>query len=275
VLLRLGVLSVPWDQHETAWRDRWAKVIEPIMKKIPRGSGPALSTIPQVALAKSAARKAADDLKRLLRESKLLEGLLPNSPTDYPRLVDPYDDREDLAARVRSYLHANCSQCHVVAGGGNSQINLDFATDLAGTKLIDVLPQHKNFAPPGTPLIKPGDPDHSILYQRATRRGTGQMPPLATSLVDRRAAKLLRQWISGLPEQTSERSSDPPLKSGQPMPCGTHLEPIPKPGGRGSRRAVRPRKLSTTFGFWDRLYDDRPCDGSSYGEPQEEYKTTC
>ena len=47
-------------------------------------------------------------------------------------------------------------------------------------------------------LIAPGDPDRSILFQRVARRGPGQMPPLATSEVDRQAAELLREWIRQL-----------------------------------------------------------------------------
>jgi uncharacterized repeat protein (TIGR03806 family) len=145
-----------------------------------------------------------NQLKVLQQLSVFTDDTLPENPRDHSRLVDPYDDREDLAARARSYLHANCSQCHVVAGGGNSQINLDFTTELAGTKLIDTLPQHRNFSTLGNPLVKPGDPEKSILYERVTRRGKGQMPPLATSLVDRRGTKLLSDWISSLSVRVDE-----------------------------------------------------------------------
>ena len=44
-------------------------------------------------------------------------------------------------------------------------------------------------------LIFPGDPDRSILYQRLSRRGRGQMPPLVTTVVDERAVALFRDWI--------------------------------------------------------------------------------
>ena len=40
-------------------------------------------------------------------------------PLKLPRLVNPYDEAELLEARARSYLHANCSICHMQAGGGN------------------------------------------------------------------------------------------------------------------------------------------------------------
>jgi mono/diheme cytochrome c family protein len=140
-----------------------------------------------------------NQLKLLQQLSVFTDDTLPGNPQDHSRLVDPYDARADLTARARSYLHANCSQCHVVAGGGNSQINLDFASTLAGTKLIDTLPQHRNFGTLGNPLVNPGDSKKSILYERVTRRGQGQMPPLATSLVDHRGAKLLSDWINSLP----------------------------------------------------------------------------
>ena len=141
----------------------------------------------------------SDNQLKVLKQLGVFTGdTRPGNPQDHSRLVDPYDARADLTMRARSYLHANCSQCHVVAGGGNSQINLAFAASLAGTKLIDTLPQHRSFGVPGTTLVKPGHPNKSILYQRTTRRGKGQMPPLATSLVDRRGAQLLFDWINSL-----------------------------------------------------------------------------
>ena len=43
---------------------------------------------------------------------------------------------------------------------------------------------------------RPVAPDQSIVYQRLLRRGPDQMPPLATSMVDDEAVKLLREWIA-------------------------------------------------------------------------------
>ncbi len=113
----------------------------------------------------------------------------------FPRLVDPYDPREALEARARSYLHANCAQCHVQAGGGNSQISLEFSKSLEDMKMLDLEPLHHKFDIPDARLVAPGDPVRSVLLHRMATRGRGKMPQLATSLVDRQAVELIREWI--------------------------------------------------------------------------------
>jgi hypothetical protein len=118
------------------------------------------------------------------------------------RLVNPYDTRQGVAVRARSYLHSNCSQCHVEAGGGNALIDLEFTTKLENMKLIDVSPQQGTFGLADARLIAPGRPDRSVLLHRVGCRGPGQMPPLATSIVDQDALELLRQWVGTLkPDQ--------------------------------------------------------------------------
>lgn len=124
---------------------------------------------------------------------------LPKHPDQYPRLTDPQDASQPLEERVRSYLHANCAQCHTNAGGGNSRMELTIKTPLHETSLIDVPPQHDRFGIDDARLIAPGDPDRSLLLHRMARRSTGQMPPLATNVPDVQAIELLRQWIESLP----------------------------------------------------------------------------
>jgi mono/diheme cytochrome c family protein len=50
--------------------------------------------------------------------------LLTTGPEKYRKPVDLYDKEQDVALRARSYLHSNCAQCHVEAGGGNAQMKL-------------------------------------------------------------------------------------------------------------------------------------------------------
>ena len=65
-------------------------------------------------------------------------------------------------------------------------------------KLVSAHPRHATFGIPSALLIAPGSPERSILYQRISRRGHGQMPPLVTQKVDEAAARLFHDWISSL-----------------------------------------------------------------------------
>ena len=70
---------------------------------------------------------------------------------------------------------------------------------------IDEKPLHDTFGMENARLIAPGHPDRSVLLQRVAIRGRGQMPQLATSIVDRQAVELLRQWIQQLEIDESEK----------------------------------------------------------------------
>jgi mono/diheme cytochrome c family protein len=124
--------------------------------------------------------------------------LLPTSPDKLPRMVDPNDPKEDLAARARSWLHVNCSQCHVEAGGGNARMELEFTTALDKMRVVDERPVHATFDLPDARLVAPGSPGRSVLLMRAGLRGPNQMPPLATSRVDEAGLAVLRDWVSSL-----------------------------------------------------------------------------
>jgi glucose/arabinose dehydrogenase len=137
----------------------------------------------------------ANVLAEFIRRQSPYTTMLPKSPGEYQHLVDPYDPHEDLDKRARSYLHVNCAQCHVEAGGGNAMMELEFITPAARMRVLDIKPLHHTFAIADARLIAPGSPEKSILLQRLRRRGEGQMPPLATTLVDVRGGELLRQWI--------------------------------------------------------------------------------
>jgi uncharacterized repeat protein (TIGR03806 family) len=124
--------------------------------------------------------------------------LLTFAPEKYRRLADPYDGKADLDARARSYLHANCAQCHVEAGGGNAQMELEFTTSLEKARIKDVKPLHHTFDVPDARLVAPGSPERSVLLRRIASRDAGHMPPLATSIVDQQAVHLLHDWIEQL-----------------------------------------------------------------------------
>lgn len=138
-------------------------------------------------------------------------GVLAEAPSTKPeqrgRLVNPYDDRADVDQRARSYLQANCSVCHVEAGGGNARMELEYTRPRAQMNLISAWPQHDTFGMSDAMLVTPGKPERSILLQRLSRRGRGQMPPLGTLVVDAQAVTLFRAWIAALkPEHAFVRA---------------------------------------------------------------------
>lgn len=126
--------------------------------------------------------------------------LLPKPPEQYRKLVDPYDRTQEIDLRARSYLHSNCAQCHVEAGGGNSQMELEFTTPVGKMRLIDVKPVHDSYGIEDARLVAPGHPERSILLQRIAHRDRGHMPPLATRVVDRDAVELMGEWIRRMKE---------------------------------------------------------------------------
>jgi uncharacterized repeat protein (TIGR03806 family) len=147
-------------------------------------------------------RRSSVDDKPELTAGHMFSGRLLTRPF----LVDPYSDGSSLELRVRSYLHVNCAQCHVSAGGGNSQIELNFSTPIAKAKLLGVKPVHDTFGLPDARLVVPGHPERSVLLKRLKMRGRGQMPQLATRLSDTRAVSLFREWIQGLGVVEAESS---------------------------------------------------------------------
>jgi mono/diheme cytochrome c family protein len=151
--------------------------------------------------------KSGKEAEKYVRERSPGRGAPPPRPSHllarpasgYRRLADPADPRGEVDQRARSYLHANCSHCHVEAGGGNAQMELEATTATEGMRVIDVPPFHPIDGAADARIVAPGAPERSTLLARIARRGAGQMPPLATSQVDPEAAALLREWIERMP----------------------------------------------------------------------------
>jgi hypothetical protein len=191
----LGLLRVNYaDDLKTGWREAAEKAANSEAGTAANPSGDAAKDKP----------KLPGQLTTRGQREPRSTSLLSFAPEAYPRLADPYDQNQDVALRARSYLHSNCAQCHQQAGGGNSQIELQWTTDLEKMRLVDVKPVHHTFGLPEARIVAPGHPDRSVLLQRMSHRTAGHMPPLATSLVDEAAVELLREWIAGMPSMSGE-----------------------------------------------------------------------
>lgn len=126
-------------------------------------------------------------------------GVLSSEPKPPTPLASPFADDQDLELRARSYLHVNCSHCHVEAGGGNAKMDLRLSIAHEKMGVFDARPQHTTFGIADAMLVAPADPARSVLHQRISRRGHGQMPPLASNRIDSSGAELIARWISSLP----------------------------------------------------------------------------
>ncbi len=139
----------------------------------------------------------ANQLETLSQIGMFTESL-PLGVEEMNKLVDPHDVSSDLESRARSYLHTNCSSCHVESGGGNARMQLEYNTALDKMQIISHFPQHETFGITRPRIIAKGRPDDSVMLARLNRRGRGQMPPLVSNRIDEPAVDLMRQWISAM-----------------------------------------------------------------------------
>jgi mono/diheme cytochrome c family protein len=121
----------------------------------------------------------------------------PPDPDSLARLADLRDSEAEVEHRVRSYLAANCVQCHQAGGTGRGFWDARFTVSLADTSLIDTVPMD-DLGDPENRLIKPGSLEQSVLYQRVAQIGPHHMPPLATRVVNDQAVDLLADWIQNV-----------------------------------------------------------------------------
>ncbi len=97
--------------------------------------------------------------------------------------------------RVRSYLAANCSQCHQPGGAGLGYWNANITNFTVNAGLIDGV-LNNNGGNSNARVIAPGSLSHSMLLTRISTRDAMQMPPLASSVLDTQAIQLVSAWIT-------------------------------------------------------------------------------
>ena len=114
-----------------------------------------------------------------------------------PTLAAADDASRSLQDRARSYLDANCSQCHR-PGGTVAYFDARYETPLERQELIDgpVLIDQGIDKPR---VISPHDIWRSIAFMRVNTVDDIKMPPIARETIDRKGVKLLQDWITSLP----------------------------------------------------------------------------
>ena len=102
-----------------------------------------------------------------------------------------------LENRFRSYIDANCGQCHQPSGPGPS-FDARYDTPLGNTSII-YGPVIASLGVDNAHVVNPADIWRSMLYQHANSLAKGvKMPPLAHNLVDSNAMAVVAAWINSL-----------------------------------------------------------------------------
>ncbi len=133
------------------------------------------------------------------------------------RLVNPYDETPSAEERARSWLHANCAQCHREHGGGSTPLLVNAELRLDEMFAVSEKPVRGDFGMADARIIVPGSPWKSVLLHRIATSGAGHMPPVGPATVDGRALGFFAEWIMGLggqpasihPSHESDLSSSP------------------------------------------------------------------
>ena len=114
-----------------------------------------------------------------------------------PTLAAADDTTRSLQDRARSYLDANCSQCHR-PGGTVAYFDARYDTPLEKQQLVNgpVLIDQGIDRPR---IISPHDIWRSIAFLRVNTTGDIRMPPVARETIDTKGVALLQDWITSLP----------------------------------------------------------------------------
>jgi hypothetical protein len=118
----------------------------------------------------------------------------------------------DLERATLGYLHANCGHCHNDRAAGPAGVLFRLDLTVGGLGSVQQTPAYRTAigtstrvkmplaGTTATKVVVPGDPDASLLYIRMLRRGpsTGQMPTVASELVDRAGSDTVAAWIRAL-----------------------------------------------------------------------------
>ena len=115
----------------------------------------------------------------------------------FAALATAADTTRSLQDRARSYLDANCAQCHR-PGGTVANFDARYDTPLAKQALIDgpVLIDQGVDRPR---VVSPHDIWRSLAYMRIDTVGDIRMPPLARETIDQKGVQLLGDWINSMP----------------------------------------------------------------------------
>jgi len=118
--------------------------------------------------------------------------------TNYLQLFSLTNTSATLEARARSYIEANCVQCHQPGGTGPT-FDARFDTPPPYQHITNY-PATFSLGYDHADIVKSKDVWRSVLLDRInSTNNTIKMPPLARNLIDTNAVSVLTAWINSLP----------------------------------------------------------------------------
>jgi len=117
---------------------------------------------------------------------------------NYAHLSALTNTSASLEERARSYLDANCAQCHRPGNAIEANFDARYDTPLANQNITNYLAQH-SLGIDGACVVKAKDIWRSVLWGRLNTNGSIKMPPLARNLIDTNAVQVFTDWINSLP----------------------------------------------------------------------------
>ncbi|HMO51716.1 MAG TPA: PQQ-dependent sugar dehydrogenase [Kiritimatiellia bacterium] len=112
-------------------------------------------------------------------------------------LAPPEAEDVSLEYRARSYLQANCANCHFPGGTAPGNWDARIITPLSQTAIINGI-LGDNQGNPSNRLVVPGSVSLSMLHSRIVLTGEGRMPPIGSNVADTQSVALVSAWIHGL-----------------------------------------------------------------------------
>ncbi|MDQ6633051.1 MAG: PQQ-dependent sugar dehydrogenase, partial [Verrucomicrobiota bacterium] len=111
------------------------------------------------------------------------------------RLAHATNSAWSLEWRVRSYLAANCAQCHQPGGSALGNWDARMSNPLSASGLINGSLVN-NLGDTNNRVIVPNDLVHSMLLTRISTNSSLRMPPLDSNLLDTNSIALMSAWIT-------------------------------------------------------------------------------